>query len=210
MSDVERKNTKDENETSTNTKTYSKTIILSKKDLTIDIQLKKDVKHVQQKRRPVPIHFQKIVREQEKLIEKGHLKKADKTTENCFISPAVITIKKDKPVKIALHSRKLNEACVKKAARLNMEELISKISAEITKNDIDVWMPKIDLDSAYGRAKLSEEAAKHCVFSIIGDFTGHYRFKKSFYGLSDIPTVLQEHIDTVQEFKTPVWLDDII
>ena len=28
----------------------------------------------------------------------------------------------------------------------NMEELISKISAEITKNDGDIWMSKIDLD----------------------------------------------------------------
>ena len=69
---------------------------------------------------------------------------------------------------------------------------------------------KIDLDYAYGQAKLSKEAAKHCVFSIIGgNFTGHYRFKKGFYGLSDIPTVFQEHIDKVLEFKTPVWLDDI-
>ena len=72
-------------------------------------------------------------------------------------------------------------------------------------------MSKIDLDYAYGQAKLSKEAAKHCVFSIIGgDFPGHYRSKKGFYGLSDIPTVFQEHIDTVLEFKTPVWLDDII
>ena len=72
-------------------------------------------------------------------------------------------------------------------------------------------MSKIDLDYDYGQAKLSKEAAKHCVFSIIeGDFTGHYRFKKGFYGLSDIPTVFPEHIDKVLEFKTPVWLDDIL
>ena len=65
------------------------------KDLTIDIQLKKDTKPIQQKGRPVPIHFQKIVKNVlEKLIEKGHLEKADKATENCFVSPAVITIKK--------------------------------------------------------------------------------------------------------------------
>ena len=183
------------------------------KDLTIDIQLKKDVKPIQQKGRPVPIHFQKIVREEiEKLIAKGHLEKADKTTANCFISPAVITIKKDKSVKIALDSRKLNEACIKrKAAMPNMEELLSKISAKNTKGDGEIWMSKIDLDYAYGQEKLSKEAAKHCAFSIIGgDFTGHYRFKKGFYGLSDIPTVFQEHIDAVLEFKTPVWLDDII
>ena len=85
------------------------------------------------------------------------------------------------------------------------------MSAEITKSNGEIWMSKIDLDYAYGQAKLSREAARDCVFSIFGgDFTGHYRFKKGFYGLSDIPTVFQEHIDKVLEFKTPVWLDDII
>ena len=93
----------------------------------------------------------------------------------------------------------------------NIEEIISKISAEISKNSGDIWMSKIDLDYANGEAKLSEEVAKHCVFSTIGrDFTGHNRFKKCFDGLSDIPTVFQENIDTVLELKTPVWLDDII
>ena len=148
---------------------------------TIDIQLKKDAKPIQQKGRPVPIHFQKIVKKElEKLIEKGHLEKADETTENCFVSPAVITIKKDKTVKIALDSRKLNESCIKgKATMPNMEELISQISAKITQNNGEIWMSKIDLDYAYGQAKLSAEASRHCVVSIIGgDFTGHYRFKK--------------------------------
>ena len=104
------------------------------KDLAIDIQLKKDTKPIQQKGRPVPIHFQKTAKKElEKLIESGHLEKGDNTMENCFVSPAVISIKKDKSVKIALDSRKLNEACVKrKAAMPNMEELISIISAEIT------------------------------------------------------------------------------
>ena len=151
----------------------------------------------------MPIHFQKTVKhELEKLIEKGHLEKADKTTENCFVSPAVITIKKEKSVKIALDSRKLNEACVKrKAAMPNMVELISKISAEITKSNGEIWRSKIDLDYAYRQAKLSKEAAKHCVFSIIGgDFTGHYRFKKGFYGLSDIPTVFRQ-ISTIISTK---------
>ena len=72
-------------------------------------------------------------------------------------------------------------------------------------------MSKIDLVYDYGQAQLSNEVARHCVFSIIkGDFTGHYHFKKGFYGLSDIPTVFQEQIDQISEFKTPVWLNDII
>ena len=48
------------------------------------------------------------------------------------------------------------------------------------------------------------------ISKIGGDFTGHYRFKKGFYGILDIPTVFQEHVDKVLDFKTPVWLDDII
>ena len=44
--------------------------------------------------RPVPIHFQKTVKhELENLIGKRHLEKADKKTENLFISPTLITIK---------------------------------------------------------------------------------------------------------------------
>ena len=54
-------------------------------DLTIDIQLKK----------------------RKKLIETGHLEKTDKTTENCFVSLAVITIKEDK---IGQKSSRLTEA----------------------------------------------------------------------------------------------------
>ena len=65
------------------------------KDLTIDIQLKKNSKLIQQKRGPVLFLFQNTLREElEKLFEKGHLEKADKTTENCFTSAAGISMKK--------------------------------------------------------------------------------------------------------------------
>ena len=75
------------------------------KGLTLLIHLKKDAKPIQQKRRPVPILFQKIVNnELEKLFEKEHLEKADKATGNGFVSLAVTTIRKDKSAKIALDS----------------------------------------------------------------------------------------------------------
>ena len=114
----------------------------------------------------MPIHFKKTVKKRlEKLIESGHLEKADKTTENCFVSPAVITINKDKSAERALDSRRLSEACVKrKAAMPNIEELISKISAEITRSNGEIWMSKIDLDYADGQAKLSVEVEKNVCF----------------------------------------------
>ena len=113
-------------------------------------------------------------------------------------------------MKIALDSRKLNEACVKrKAAMPIMQELISKRLAEITKNNGDVWMSKIDSDNAYGQAKLSKEAAKHSVFSIIGgDFTGHYGFKKGFDGLR----ISQPYSKSISSkcWNLTVWQDNII
>ena len=43
-----------------------------------------------------------------------------------------------------------------------------------------------------------------------GDFTVFYRFLNGFYGLADIPTILQEPKDTTLEHKHPAWLNDII
>ena len=57
---------------------------------------------VQQKGRPIPIHLQPAVgKEIEKLTKNGHIEKATDIDENCFVSPAVITVKKDKTIKIA-------------------------------------------------------------------------------------------------------------
>ena len=37
-----------------------------------------------------------------------------------------------------------------------------------------------------------------------------YSFLKGFYGLADIPTKIQEQIDTTVEHNHPAWLNDII
>ena len=76
------------------------------KRLEVKIQLKEDAKLIQQKGRLIPIQLQQWVeKEIEKLIKQGHIGKANNIDENCFVSPAVITVKKDKSVKIALDSR---------------------------------------------------------------------------------------------------------
>ena len=94
------------------------------KGIEVDIQLKPNAKLIQQKGRPIPIHLHPAVgKEIEKLTKKGHIEKATDIDENCFVSPAVITVKKDKTIKIALDSRKLNEITVKRNAQMpNMEE----------------------------------------------------------------------------------------
>ena len=176
--------------------------------LTIDIQL--NTKLIQQKRRPVPMHFQNTVRrELEKLIGKRHLEKADKTTENCFVSPAVIIMKKNKPVKTALDSRKQSESCIKRKATMpNMEELISKNSAKNTKKDLNI---EIRLELCRRTCQIIETNLDTlCIFHIRGRLHWTLPLRKRFFRLFVYPTVFQEHLDKVLEFGTPVWLDDIV
>ena len=90
-------------------------------------------------------------------MKQGHIDKSNNIDENCFVSPAVITVKKVKSVKIALDSRKLNEITIKRKPQMhNMEELISRISRKIADGPADeIWTSKLDLDYAYGQLSLS-------------------------------------------------------
>ena len=83
----------------------------------------------------------------------------------------VITVKKEKTVKIALDARKLNESCFKKKPHmLNMDKLLNQLSAEVSKNDLDpICISVIDLDYDYGQKKLALETNKHCSFAISGE-----------------------------------------
>ena len=113
------------------------------KEIEVDIHLKPDAKLIRQKGRLIPIHLQPAVgKEIEKLTKNGHIEKATNIDENCLVNPAVITVKKDKTVKIALDSRKFNEITVKKKAQMpNMEELKSRISRKIADGEADeIWI----------------------------------------------------------------------
>ena len=182
--------------------------------LEVKKQLKEDAKLIQQKGRPIPMHLpQSVEKEIEKLIKQGHIEKVNNINENCFVSPAVITVKKDKSVKIALDSRKVIEITVKRKAQMpNMEELISRISRKIADGPADeIWISKFDLDHAYGQLILSRAASNLCIFAVTGgNVTGYYRFLKGLYGLTDISTIVQEKIDQTLEKKHPARLDDII
>ena len=140
------------------------------KDTEINNQLKPGLYPVKQKTRPVPLHLQEDVgRELEKLIKTGgHLAKINDVDEVCFVSPVVLTVKRDKSVKIASDSQKLNDSCIKMRPHMPiMEELLNQISVEITRDRTgQLFTSKIDLDNAYEQTKLSEETSRQCVFAI--------------------------------------------
>ena len=178
------------------------------KNTEVKIQIKPGCYPIQQKARPLPYHLQQDVKiELDRIIKSGHLERLETIEEGCFVSSVVITVKKDKTVKIALDARKLNKSCVKKRPQMpNMEELLNQIFEELSTNDHDpIWISVIDLDYAFGQMKLAPETSKHYKFAVTGEnMNAYYRFLKGFYGPANIPTLFQEKIDRTLGHQTPV------
>ena len=157
------------------------------KNIEVKIQIKPLSYPTQQKARPIPYHLQKDVRnELVRSIKCGHLERLETVEEDCFVSSVVITVEKDKTVKIALGAQKRNDSFVKKRPHMpKMEELVKQISAGFSKHDRDsIWISVTDLDYANGQMKLAPETRKHCNFAITDKkIKRYYRFLKKFMAL---------------------------
>ena len=151
-----------------------------------------------------------------KLSEQGHIEKLQECSDKNFISPIVITDKRDKSVKLALDSKVLNKAIHKKKYQMpNIDSLIDSISQHINDSNHgdNVYFSTIDLKYAYSQLNLHPDTARHCNFNTIcGDATGTYRFKTGFYGLTDMPAEFQKAMDytLVGLSDAYCFLDDII
>ena len=65
-----------------------------KQNLSVKINLEEDADTIQQKRRPKPFHLpDQVAGKIKRTIKNGSMERATKTTEDCFVSPAVITVK---------------------------------------------------------------------------------------------------------------------
>ena len=170
-----------------------------------------------QKGRRVPINLQpRVSDELERLQTEGHIEKLSSCSDEHFISPIVITVKKDQSIKLALDSKVLNKAIHKNKYQMpNIEMLIDTISQHLTdtQNGQQAYFTTLDLKYAYSQLKLHHDTAKHCNFNIIcGESTGTYRFKTGFYGLTDMPEEFQKAMDytLIGLQNTYCFLDDII
>ena len=94
----------------------------------------KNLTPIQQKGRRVPITLQeKVDKEIDKLLEQGHIQKLEECSDKYFVSPIVITVKKDGSVKLALESRELNKQVHKNKYQMpNNEELMDIIGQSIS------------------------------------------------------------------------------
>ena len=172
----------------------------------IDNSLKHSVKstiHKQfttthQKGRRFPINLQPLANiELKKLLDEKHIIKLNSCSDKNFISPIVITVKRDKTVKLALESKILNKSIHKNKYQMpNINNLFDTIQQNLN-------------------TSASQETARKRLgnFNIIsGERTGTYRFITCFYGLTDMPAAFQKVMDytLVGLQNTYRFLDDII
>ena len=177
--------------------------------------MKDGTRVTQQKGRRIPIQLQEQVdKEIQNLLEQGHIQKVNNIKDDVFIQPVVITVKKDRSVKLALDARALNNSIAKDKYQMpNLENLMDMIADKIDGKEGEVLYSSVDMKYAYGQIPLDESTAKHCNFQIIGGkSTGTYRFVTCHYGLTIMPTEFQKVMDLtlVNMDCTFVYIDDIL
>ena len=149
-----------------------------------------------------------------RLLKEGYNEKIDEKKDDVFIQPTVITVKKDRSVKIALDARALNQAIDKDKYQMpNLDNLLDMVAEKLDTEEGEAWFSSIDMTYAYGQVPLHQLTAKQCNFQIIGgESTGTYLFMTNFYGLSVMPTEFQKVMDNLlAKFREVfVFIDDIL
>ena len=110
------------------------------------------IKPIQVKGKHIPIHLlPKVKLCIEQLLTDGHIEKLSRCSEDCFISPIVITAKRDGSIKLALNSKLLNKQIFRYRYQMpNLFELIDNVAVMISGHDErNFWFSSIDLKYAY-------------------------------------------------------------
>ena len=103
------------------------------------------------------------------LLKEGHIKRVAEIKDDVFIQPTVITVKKDRSVKIALDARALNHAIDRDKYQMpNLENLLDMVAEKLDTKNGEPWCSSVDMTHAYGQIPLHQLTAKHCNFQIIG------------------------------------------
>ena len=145
----------------------------------------------------------------------GHIQKLTYCSDQFFISPIVITVKKDQSIKIALDSKILIKAIHENKYQMpNIDSLIQTISQTLSTSPQETaYFTTHVLQYVYFQLNLPSDTARHCNLNLVsGDMTGTYRFKTKFYGLTDITDEFQTAFDCtlVGLTNTFYFLDDIL
>ena len=126
-----------------------------------------NLRPIQQKGRRVPISLQdKVDKEIHRLINEGHIVKLQECSDKYFVSPVVITVKKDGSIKLTLQSRELNKQVHKNKYQMpNIDELVDGVSQIIAERKAgDVYFTTLDFTYACGQVALEQKTSEQCNF----------------------------------------------
>ena len=101
----------------------------------------------------------------DRLRKEGHIEELSSCSDEHFISPIVITVKKDQSIKLALYSKILKKAIHKnRYQKPNIAMLIDSISQYLTntQNGQQAYFSTLDLKYAYSQLQLYKDTARHC------------------------------------------------
>ena len=128
-------------------------------------------KPIQLKGRRVPLHLLDSVKTKlNGLKDEGHIKKLENCDEDRFISPKIITCKKEKSIMLALDSKIIKNQIYKNKYQMpNIHELADNVAAQIASNSVgEVWFTNLDLKNAHSQHALDKFTSNQCNFSIVG------------------------------------------
>ena len=146
----------------------------------------------------------------------NNIEKLAQCREQFLIYPIVITVKRDKSIKLALESKLLNKAVHKNKYQMpNFDCLMDSISQQISSPSTEgpAWFSTLEIKHTYSQIPLHRDTAKPCNFNIVGgDPTGTTRFLTGFYGLTDMTAEFQKALDNTLFGTTNKYcfLDDIL
>ena len=110
------------------------------------------------------------------LLEAGHIKRVDKTSDEMFIQPVVISVKKGRSVKIALDARSLNDAILKNKYQIrNLENPMEKKEEIVNANKRgDVFFTSLEMHYAFGHTIFHPDTTNIVISRLRCDSTGAY------------------------------------
>ena len=137
----------------------------------IKIKLKPEAEITQQKGRRIPIQLQKAVDEEiKRLLKDGHIEKIDEIKDDVFIQSSVITVKKDRSVKIALDARALIQAIDKDKYQMpNLDNLLDMVAEKLDTEEGEAWFSSVDMTYAYGQIPLHQLTANSVIFKLLAE-----------------------------------------
>ena len=113
----------------------------------VKINLKSDAKISLQKGRRIPIQLQNAVdAEIKRLLKDDDIEKINEIKDDVYIQPTVITVKKDRSVKIALDARALHQAIDKDKYQMpNLDNLLDMVADKLDNENGEAWYSSVDM-----------------------------------------------------------------